>query len=88
MNWPDLCIDKQFGGMGILDLHQMNCALLLKWWWRFQDSHYSNLWKDVLKANLAFNIPVSPFWKEIQALSHFCLLGLSYVPGTSGSVPF
>lgn len=32
--WPSVCILKDFRGMGILDLKQMNHALLLKWWWR------------------------------------------------------
>lgn len=88
MCWQELCIAKQFGGMGILDLPQMNSALLLKWWWRYKDPHYSNLWKFVLIANLNSHIPPSPFWKDIQALSHFGQLGVTYQPGAQGSVDF
>lgn len=88
MCWQELCIAKQFGGMGILDLHHMNCALLLKWWWRFKDPTYSNLWKSILQANLQTTIPPSPFWKEVQQLSHICQLGVSYQSGMHGAVAF
>lgn len=81
MNWSDLCIARQFGGMGILDLHQMNSALLIKWWWRYKDPQYSNLWKLVLQANLHLPIPLSPFWKAVSALSRFGQFGLTYQPG-------
>lgn len=88
MVWQDLCIAKQFGGMGILDLRQMNYALLLKWWWRYKDPHYSNLWKSVLLANMNSPIPPSPFWKDIHALAHFGQLGVTYQPGAQGRVDF
>ncbi|XP_078152115.1 uncharacterized protein LOC144547363 [Carex rostrata] len=88
MTWQELCIAKQFGGMGILNLQQMNYALLSKWWWRFKDPHYSNLWKSVLQANLSLPLPVSPFWKAVTAISQVCNLGMSYQPGYQGAVSF
>jgi hypothetical protein len=31
VNWYRACLAKEFGGLGILDLKQMNIALMLKW---------------------------------------------------------
>lgn len=31
--WKRVCRRKE-GGLGILDLETMNCALLTKWWWK------------------------------------------------------
>jgi Reverse transcriptase (RNA-dependent DNA polymerase) len=33
MHWSIVCIPKQFGGLGLLNLKYMNRVLLLKWWW-------------------------------------------------------
>lgn len=82
------CVAKQFGEMRILDLQHMNWALLSKWWWRFKDPTYSNLWKTVLQVNMSLNIPLSPFWKKVQALSHLCNLGMSYQLGATSEVIF
>lgn len=43
VNWPLDCLAKEMGGLGILDLRQINVALLLKWWWKFQDHSYTGL---------------------------------------------
>lgn len=40
INWSVACLSKQYGGLGILDLRNMNTALLLKWWWKFKDSEW------------------------------------------------
>jgi hypothetical protein len=32
IKWTKICMPRQFGGLGILDLHCMNISLLLKWW--------------------------------------------------------
>jgi hypothetical protein len=32
IKWSKICMPRQFGGLGILDLHCMNISLLLKWW--------------------------------------------------------
>lgn len=74
--------------MRILDLQQMNSSLLLKWWWRVQNPHYSHLWKEVLLANYTLNIPISSFWKAISALAPIGHLGTSIIPGAQGDTSF
>ena len=88
LNWPSVCLTKEFGGMGILDLEQMNCALLLKWWWRVNDPQYMSLWKEILLANLHSSIPPSHFWKGILHIAHIGELGVSKIPGSQGQVLF
>lgn len=34
VKWPNLCLPKDFGGLGIMDTKTMNGALLGKWGWR------------------------------------------------------
>lgn len=48
VNWKTICMAKEIGGAGILDLDQMNIAMLLKWWWKWKDHSYSSLWKSVV----------------------------------------
>lgn len=35
ISWGRVCRPKKDGGLGILDMGEMNLALLCKWWWRF-----------------------------------------------------
>jgi hypothetical protein len=34
VNWQTVCLRKDQGGLGILDLEKMNIALLAKWLWK------------------------------------------------------
>ncbi|XP_078156636.1 uncharacterized protein LOC144552546 [Carex rostrata] len=43
IKWPIVCLDKEYGGLGILDLEYMNMALLVKWWWKFKDPTFTNV---------------------------------------------
>lgn len=47
LTWKWICLPKQLGGLGVLDLHNMNIALLLKWWWKLKDPQYTALLKTV-----------------------------------------
>lgn len=38
VQWKSMCRSKKKGGLEILDLNNMNIALLAKWWWRFLSS--------------------------------------------------
>lgn len=33
--WDQICLNKNQGGLGILNLEKMNISLLAKWWYRF-----------------------------------------------------
>ena len=34
VNWKTVCLPKDQGGLGVLDLEVMNIALLAKWLWK------------------------------------------------------
>ena len=34
VKWERVCKKREFGGLGIVNLKEMNMALLGKWWWR------------------------------------------------------
>lgn len=38
VNWPNVCLPKDCGGLGILDLTAMNQSLLCKWLWKLENS--------------------------------------------------
>lgn len=42
-NWNLVCIPKEWGGLGISDLHLRNISLVLRWWWKSYDEPGS-LW--------------------------------------------
>lgn len=48
ISWKWVCMPKELGGMGVLDLHSMNISLLLKWWWKLKDPHYTGIWKQII----------------------------------------
>jgi hypothetical protein len=52
-----MCLPKEVGGLGILKLQQQNLALLLKWWWKFNDSGYNSIWKEIIKAKYDSLVP-------------------------------
>ncbi len=49
VNWKTVCRSTEEGGLGVLNLENMNVALLAKWWWRFL-SEKSLLWGAFLKG--------------------------------------
>lgn len=71
LKWSKACLAKENGGLGILNLQEMNISLLLKWWWKFHNNEYSALWKTVIQHNyyLDETILFSPFWTTICNLN-------------------
>lgn len=47
VQWPIICLPKEQGGLGVLDLDIMNKALLDKWLWNLENS--DGLWQEVLR---------------------------------------
>jgi len=46
-SWKKVCMPREFGGLGIVDLKLFNLALLGKWIWRL-GSDKGGIWKEVL----------------------------------------
>lgn len=53
-NWDLICRPKKFGGLGIIDIHKFNDALLAKWYWYWQKPE-SRLWKSIIQATHIFS---------------------------------
>ena len=85
------CLAKQYGGLGILDLRDMNNALLLKWWWKFKDNDYHSSWKTLIQFlyhGTTAPAYISPFWHEILQLSELGSKCVQYSPGHISQVRF
>jgi len=77
VNWDIVCKSKKNGGLGVINLRNMNLALLGKWLWRFKDGNENSIWKEIISNryyNGQFNLhqpaqgfpnSFSPFWKSI-----------------------
>ncbi len=83
VNWPTVCLPKDQGGLGVLDLRKMNMALLGKWLWRLETEQ--GIWQDVLRAKYLSQKTLvqrkskpgdSQFWKGVMgvkdAFYQFC----------------
>lgn len=67
-NWDMLCTKKVFGGLGIINLKDMNMALLSKWWFNYWNHGVKGKWKEILIANYEKNL-ASFFWDSVQNVS-------------------
>ncbi len=48
VRWKTICRSKKKGGLGVLDLEDMNVALITKWWWQFL-SVKRQLWRPIIE---------------------------------------
>lgn len=78
VNWPTACLHSKNGGLGLVNLHDFNIALLAKWLWRFLTPG-SFLWKSWITSlhypsnpHLALHAPTgikpSPFWFGVVSI--------------------
>ena len=49
VNWKRACKKKEYGGLGVMNLRDMNRALLCKWWWKLY-SHSSAKWTSFIQV--------------------------------------
>ena len=91
ISWNRVCRSKQFGGLGILDLHVMNKALLAKWLMRFLDDKLTGTWKQILKQKYSvvgtYGL-FSPFWKAILKNKGIVEVSTDWQVGNGHSIRF
>jgi hypothetical protein len=68
VNWRTVCLPKDCGGLGVLDLATMNKSLLCKWLWRLENTE--GTWQQLLTRKYLHN-QVSAQAKNEQVCSHF-----------------
>lgn len=91
VNWDLVCYPKEFGGLGVKDLHLMNVSLLIKWWWKWTNPMYSGLWKQLLQRKYNSHTPLtnmSCFWREVTKLRYIGRLSCTFQIGNGQTVKF
>ena len=87
VKWEQMCLPKDFGGLGIINTRIFNDTLLLKWVWGLLRDKEGDLCCQLLKAKYYKNKPFtkskvgigSKFWKGIQKIRHKINFGLKKV---------
>lgn len=94
VNWPTVCLPKDSGGLGILDLQDMNKSLLCKWLWKLEKTE--GLWQEMLtKKYLQRQILAtwdqgggSYFWQSLMAVNHIFQQCITRVVGNGAKTLF
>ncbi|KAJ4771126.1 RNA-directed DNA polymerase (reverse transcriptase)-related family protein [Rhynchospora pubera] len=86
LSWDRVCLPKQLGGFGLLNLHLHNIALLLRWWWGLYvkpDSQWVSLTKLLYSPARRYAPPLawiqtgSFFWKDLRSLRPYFQLSVT-----------
>jgi hypothetical protein len=56
VDWRLVCSPKYQGGLGVLDLHKMNEALLAKWIWNLENSN--GVWQTIIRHKYVKERPI------------------------------
>lgn len=85
ISWTTVYLPKNQGGLGVLELHYMNIALLAKWWYRFKDPTVSGKWKTLLTIKYSLtglHIPrCFSFWSGVLSFIHIYEMGINRIVG-------
>lgn len=97
VNWKRACKKKEYGVLGVMNLRDMNRALLCKWWWKLY-SHSSAKWTSFIQVycrrkKVRFGGTFYPekfpssgkVWLKLESLYKWALL---VTLGTSGMLVF
>lgn len=84
VRWRNMCLPKEFGGVGILETRTMNEALLGKWGWRMLQSKQGDLCAEFLQRKYLKKSGLlqcsesgcSQFWKGILKTKEILKWGL------------
>jgi hypothetical protein len=75
-DWKLVCSPRGQGGLGVLDLHKMNEALLAKWIWKLENTN--GLWQTIIRHKYVKGRPIISLKKDKVILSfgrEFLMLG-------------
>jgi len=95
-NWQGACLRKENGGLGILDLRNLNLCLLGSWVRRYEESK-GKLWRRVVDSKYRVNVPnlfycrsynVSRFWKGVPWAARAAKFGFRWDVGNGEKVKF
>jgi hypothetical protein len=75
-DWNMVCSPRGQGGLGVLDLHKMNEALLAKWIWKLENTN--GLWQTIIRHKYVKGRPIISLKKDKVILNFgrvFWMLG-------------
>lgn len=96
VNWDTVTINKEFGGLGVPDLRQVNVCLLASWIRRYNQDE-NKLWKRVIDFKYNTNRPnvlscvdvaASNFWKGVSWATKVAKMGYKWKLGDGNKVKF
>ena len=94
IKWENVCLPKDFGGLGITNTRLLNEALLLKWVWRLYRSDDGDLCCQLLRNKYLMGKPISIckgnkgsyFWKGLNKIKHLMDWGASFSVNNGKSI--
>ncbi|GJM96927.1 hypothetical protein PR202_ga13805 [Eleusine coracana subsp. coracana] len=96
VNWPSVTMKKEYGGLGIPDLRDLNVALLASWIRRYEESS-GKLWREVIDGKYSTNRPnlfcypvynASRFWKGVMWAAGVAKMGYRWQVGNGKRAKF
>ena len=97
VNWQEVCLPKDQGGLGVPDLEIMNIALLSKWLWKLFNENGPG--QQIIKAKYLCNQNMcqvskkngdSHFWQGLMEVKHLfwacCKVKIGRGDMTSGKI--
>lgn len=88
VSWSVVCLPKDQGGLGVLDLRTMNLSLLGKWLWRLENEE--GQWQEIIKkkylckntlTQVEAKVGYSYFWKGVMEIKKYLLFLLQEEAG-------
>jgi hypothetical protein len=95
-NWKSLCQKKEYEGLGIPDLRELNMCLLASWVQRFYNPE-PKLWKEIVRCKYHLDAPnifcyrdrsASPFLKGILWTAQAVKIGFRWKYGDGRRIRF
>ena len=95
-NWQLVCMKKEFGGLGIPNIRDLNTCLLGSWVKRFMQTE-DRLWKQIVGQKYlssapnifcADNTDTSNFWKGVMWAAQAVKFGHRWVVGDGQKIKF